>query len=120
MTDRTSVGHNCMLVHGHVASLYRESFKKSQDGQIGIALVRPLPSSVINLALCVYTDFKQNMEWVEPVDESPQAVQAACLATERCIGWVRPLDSKCAYYKLIVFLTIKLAKPICMSSASVR
>ncbi len=36
-----------------------------------------------------YTDFIQNMEWVEPVDESPAAVQAANLATERCIDWVK-------------------------------
>ncbi|KAJ5419424.1 glycoside hydrolase superfamily [Penicillium crustosum] len=66
MTNKKRVGHNCILVHGHVARLYREEFKMTQDGQIGIAL---------------------NMEWVEPVDESPAAVQAANLATERCIDW---------------------------------
>ncbi|CAH0057217.1 unnamed protein product [Clonostachys solani] len=60
------VGHNCLLVHGHTAKLYQTTFKAQQKGQIGIAL---------------------NYDWVEPLDESELAINAAKIAEERSLGW---------------------------------
>ncbi|KAH6984421.1 glycoside hydrolase superfamily [Ilyonectria sp. MPI-CAGE-AT-0026] len=60
------VGHNTLLVHGHTAHLYRKEFQKAQGGQIGIAL---------------------NYDWAEPVDNSPEAIEAAMISEERSLGW---------------------------------
>ncbi|KAL2866577.1 glycoside hydrolase family 1 protein [Aspergillus lucknowensis] len=64
--DFFRVGHNCLLVHGNVARVYHREFCQ-QRGQIGIAL--------------------KNYDWVEPIDNSPEAIKAAQIAEERSLGW---------------------------------
>ncbi|CAH0040016.1 unnamed protein product [Clonostachys rhizophaga] len=64
--DFFRIGHNCLSVHGHTAKLYQTTFKAQQRGQIGIAL---------------------NYDWVEPLDESELAMNAAKVAEERSLGW---------------------------------
>lgn len=34
----SSVGHNVILAHAHAVKIYREQFKPTQKGQIGITL----------------------------------------------------------------------------------
>ncbi|KAK7211595.1 hypothetical protein V2G26_018773 [Clonostachys chloroleuca] len=64
--DLIRVGHNSLLTHAYATDLYRREFQQSQKGQIGIAL---------------------NNEWVEPIDDSPEAIAAANLSRGRTLGW---------------------------------
>ncbi|KAJ3533277.1 hypothetical protein NM208_g8059 [Fusarium decemcellulare] len=64
--DMFCMGYNCILTHASVAHLYRSEFQQKQLGKIGIAL---------------------NYEWVEPIDDSQYAAQAAALSRDRCLGW---------------------------------
>lgn len=60
------VGHHLILAHAHAVKIYRDEFKPSQHGEIGITL---------------------NGDWVEPWDESPENVQAAQDKMDAAIGW---------------------------------
>ncbi|EXJ94407.1 hypothetical protein A1O1_02801 [Capronia coronata CBS 617.96] len=60
------VGHNSILTHAYAVDLYRSKFQPTQAGVIGIAL---------------------NNEWVEPIDDSPNAIAAAKLPVARTLGW---------------------------------
>ncbi|KAF8750622.1 glycosyl hydrolase 1 family [Rhizoctonia solani] len=55
-TEPWIVGHSLLIAHAKAVKLYREEFKSSQNGQIGITL---------------------NCDWAEPYDESPEAKDAA-------------------------------------------
>lgn len=47
-----SVGHNLILAHAHAVKIYREEFKPTQGGVIGITL---------------------NGDWALPYDEKPES-----------------------------------------------
>ena len=53
------VGHNLILAHAYVTKLYREEFKPTQGGQIGITL---------------------NGDWAMPYDDKPESVSSLCSA----------------------------------------
>ncbi|KAG6887557.1 Beta-glucosidase 1B, partial [Termitomyces sp. Mi166 len=65
-TEPWVVGHNLILAHANAVKLYRESFKPTQKGQIGITL---------------------NGDWQMPYDDSPENVEAAQHALDFAIGW---------------------------------
>jgi len=65
-TEPWIVGHNIILAHAHAVKLYREEFKPSQKGQIGITL---------------------NGDWAMPYDDNPENVDAAQHALDFAIGW---------------------------------
>ncbi|KIJ64974.1 glycoside hydrolase family 1 protein [Hydnomerulius pinastri MD-312] len=65
-TEPWIVGHSVILAHAYAVKLYREEFKASQGGQIGITL---------------------NGDWAMPYDDSPQNVEAAQHALDVAIGW---------------------------------
>lgn len=50
-----SVGHSLIVSHAHAVKLYREQFKPTQGGQIGITL---------------------NGDWAIPYDDSPESTSA--------------------------------------------
>ncbi len=52
LTCTPSVGHNLILAHAYAVKLYREQFKPSQGGQIGITL---------------------DLHWQLPWDDSPNS-----------------------------------------------
>ncbi|KAF8581201.1 glycoside hydrolase family 1 protein [Ramaria rubella] len=60
------VAHNVILSHAHAVKIYREQFKPSQRGLIGITL---------------------NGDWAIPFDDSPENVEAAQHALDVAIGW---------------------------------
>ncbi|KAF8478828.1 glycoside hydrolase family 1 protein [Gautieria morchelliformis] len=60
------VAHNLLLSHAHAVKVYREQFKPSQNGLIGITL---------------------NGDWAIPFDDSPENVDAAQHALDVAIGW---------------------------------
>ncbi|KAF5971696.1 glycoside hydrolase family 1 [Fusarium coicis] len=60
------VGHNILLCHADIVRLYRSEFQKEQKGLISIAL---------------------NSEWVEPLNDTPEAIREAKLSIERTFGW---------------------------------
>ncbi|KAI0765346.1 beta-glucosidase 1A [Fomes fomentarius] len=59
------VAHNLLLAHAYTVKLYREDFKPSQRGQIGITL---------------------DSGWLEPWDSSPESVAAAQRALDFKLG----------------------------------
>lgn len=62
-----SVGHNLILAHAHAVKLFREQFKSTQGGQIGITL---------------------DLHWQLPWDDSPQS--ALCRErADRCTHFPR-------------------------------
>jgi len=65
-TEPWIVGHHLILAHGHAVKLYREAYKPSQQGQIGITL---------------------SINWAMPYDDAPENVKARdrCLAVKH--GW---------------------------------
>ncbi|EKM57147.1 glycoside hydrolase family 1 protein [Phanerochaete carnosa HHB-10118-sp] len=65
-TEPWIVGHSVILSHACAVKLYREEFKASQGGQIGITL---------------------NGDWAMPYDDSPQNIEAAQHALDVAIGW---------------------------------
>ncbi|KIJ28561.1 glycoside hydrolase family 1 protein [Sphaerobolus stellatus SS14] len=60
------VAHHVILAHAHAVKAYREEFKATQGGEIGITL---------------------NGDWAMPYDESPDNVAAAQHALDFAIGW---------------------------------
>ncbi|CAD0106445.1 unnamed protein product [Aureobasidium uvarum] len=66
-TEPWLVGHNLLIAHGAAVKTYRDEFKPSQKGQIGITL---------------------NGDWVEPWDpEDPEDVEACQRKLEFSIAW---------------------------------
>ncbi|KAB5590216.1 Beta-glucosidase [Ceratobasidium theobromae] len=65
-TEPWIVGHSVILAHAHAVKIYREEFKPSQKGQIGITL---------------------NGDWAVPYDDKPENVAAAQHALDFAIGW---------------------------------
>ncbi|KAI0719769.1 beta-glucosidase [Cerioporus squamosus] len=65
-TEPWIVGHNLILAHAHACKLYREQFKASQGGTIGITL---------------------NGDMALPYDDSPENIAAAQHALDVAIGW---------------------------------
>ncbi|KAG6810236.1 Beta-glucosidase 1B [Tricholoma furcatifolium] len=65
-TEPWIVGHNLIIAHAKAVKLYRESYKPTQGGQIGITL---------------------NGDWQMPYDDSPENVAAAQHALDFAIGW---------------------------------
>ncbi|KAG9880984.1 putative beta-glucosidase, partial [Aureobasidium melanogenum] len=66
-TEPWLVGHNLLIAHGAAVKIYREEFKPSQKGQIGITL---------------------NGDWVEPWDpEDPKDIEACQRKLEFSIAW---------------------------------
>ncbi|CAE6444968.1 unnamed protein product [Rhizoctonia solani] len=65
-TEPWIVGHSLLIAHAKAVKLYREEFKSSQNGQIGITL---------------------NCDWAEPYDESPEAKDAASRRLDMNLGW---------------------------------
>jgi len=65
-TEPWIVGHSIILAHAHAVKVYREQFKPTQNGQIGITL---------------------NGDWAMPYDDSPENVDAAQHALDFAIGW---------------------------------
>ncbi|KAG8688814.1 Beta-glucosidase 1B, partial [Ceratobasidium sp. 395] len=59
-------GHSVILAHAYAVKLYREQFKPTQKGQIGITL---------------------NGDWAEPYDQTPANIDAAQHALDFAIGW---------------------------------
>ncbi|RPD61802.1 beta-glucosidase 1B [Lentinus tigrinus ALCF2SS1-7] len=64
-TEPWIVGHNLILAHAYACKLYREQFKESQDGTIGITL---------------------NGDMALPYDDSPENIAAAQHALDVAIG----------------------------------
>lgn len=60
-----SVGHSIILAHAHAVKIYREQFKPTQKGLIGITL---------------------NGDWAIPWDNSPENIDAAQHALDFAIG----------------------------------
>ncbi|KAK7027949.1 Beta-glucosidase 1B [Paramarasmius palmivorus] len=60
------VGHSVLLAHASAVKAYREDFKPTQRGQIGITL---------------------NGDWQMPYDNSPENIEAAQHALDVAIGW---------------------------------
>ncbi|KAJ8514966.1 hypothetical protein ONZ45_g7557 [Pleurotus djamor] len=65
-TEPWIVSHHIILAHAHAVKAYREEFKPTQKGQIGITL---------------------NGDWEMPYDDSPENVAAAQHALDFAIGW---------------------------------
>lgn len=65
LSDR-SLGNNLLLTHARAVDIYRRLFQPSQQGTIGITL---------------------QSEWVEPIDNSQAARDAAKLGMDVSIGW---------------------------------
>ncbi|KAG6906796.1 Beta-glucosidase 1B [Tephrocybe rancida] len=65
-TEPWIVGHSLLIAHANAVKLYRESFKPTQGGEIGITL---------------------NGDWQMPYDDSPENVDAAQHALDFSIGW---------------------------------
>ncbi|KAI0942829.1 Beta-glucosidase 1B [Taiwanofungus camphoratus] len=65
-TEPWIVGHSVIVSHAYAAKLYREEFKQSQGGQIGITL---------------------NGDWALPYDNSQENIEAAQHALDVAIGW---------------------------------
>ncbi|KAG7091632.1 Beta-glucosidase 1B [Marasmius oreades] len=65
-TEPWIVAHSVILSHAHAVKLYREEFKPTQGGQIGITL---------------------NGDWQMPWDDSPENIAAAQHALDFAIGW---------------------------------
>ncbi|KAG9542240.1 putative beta-glucosidase, partial [Aureobasidium melanogenum] len=66
-TEPWLVGHNLLIAHGAAVKIYREEFKPSQKGQIGITL---------------------NGDWVEPWDpQDPKDIEACQRKLEFSIAW---------------------------------
>ncbi|KAI0061112.1 glycoside hydrolase family 1 protein [Artomyces pyxidatus] len=65
-TEPWIVGHSVILAHAYAVKAYREEFKPTQRGQIGITL---------------------NGDWAIPYDNSPANVEAAQHALDVAIGW---------------------------------
>ncbi|CAE6333838.1 unnamed protein product [Rhizoctonia solani] len=65
-TEPWIVGHSVILAHAHAVKVYREQFKASQKGQIGITL---------------------NGDWAMPYDNTPENIAAAQHALDFAIGW---------------------------------
>ncbi|KAG9125499.1 Beta-glucosidase 1B [Ceratobasidium sp. 392] len=65
-TEPWIAGHSVILAHAYAVKLYREQFKPTQKGQIGITL---------------------NGDWAEPYDQTPANVAAAQHALDFAIGW---------------------------------
>ncbi|KAG6907188.1 Beta-glucosidase 1B [Tephrocybe rancida] len=65
-TEPWIVGHSLIIAHASATKLYRESFKPTQKGRIGITL---------------------NGDWEMPYDDSPENVDAAQHALDFAIGW---------------------------------
>ncbi|KAG9532836.1 putative beta-glucosidase, partial [Aureobasidium melanogenum] len=66
-TEPWLVGHNLLIAHGAAVKIYREEFKPSQKGQIGITL---------------------NGDWVEPWDpQDPKDLEACQRKLEFSIAW---------------------------------
>ncbi|KLO12387.1 glycoside hydrolase family 1 protein [Schizopora paradoxa] len=65
-TEPWIVGHSLILAHAHAVKLYRETYKETQGGQIGITL---------------------DTNWLKPYDDKPENIKA----TERALavkpGW---------------------------------
>ncbi|KAJ7292685.1 beta-glucosidase [Mycena rebaudengoi] len=64
-TEPWIVGHNVILAHANAVKLYREEFKTTQGGQIGITL---------------------NGDWQMPYDDTPENAAAAQHALDFAIG----------------------------------
>ncbi|KAF8816111.1 glycoside hydrolase family 1 protein [Phlegmacium glaucopus] len=64
-TEPWIVGHSVILAHAHAVKLYREHFKPTQKGQIGITL---------------------NGDWAMPYDDRPENIEAAQHALDFAIG----------------------------------
>ncbi|KAJ2915709.1 hypothetical protein MD484_g4709, partial [Candolleomyces efflorescens] len=65
-TEPWIVAHNIILAHAKAVKVYREQFKPTQKGQIGITL---------------------NGDWAIPYDDSPENIDAAQHALDFAIGW---------------------------------
>ncbi|PPQ65081.1 hypothetical protein CVT24_003035, partial [Panaeolus cyanescens] len=65
-TEPWIVAHSIILAHAHAVKIYREQFKPTQKGEIGITL---------------------NGDWEMPYDDSPENVAAAQHALDFAIGW---------------------------------
>lgn len=61
-----SVGRNLLLTHARAVDIYRREFQPQQHGEIGITL---------------------QSEWVEPIDDSVEAKNAAQRGLDACVGW---------------------------------
>nr|GAT46320.1 glycoside hydrolase family 1 protein [Mycena chlorophos] len=78
-TEPWIVGRNVILAHAHGAKLYREKYKPTQHGQIGITL---------------------NGDWEMPYDGTPENIEAAQTALDFAIGTLpfRPRAALCLQY----------------------
>lgn len=65
-TEPWIVAHNLILSHASAVKVYRDEFKPTQQGQIGITL---------------------NGDWEVPYDNSPENIAAAQQALDVAIGW---------------------------------
>jgi len=65
-TEPWIVGHSLIIAHARAVKLYREEFKPTQKGKIGITL---------------------NGDWAVPYDNSPENIAAAQHALDFAIGW---------------------------------
>ncbi|KAJ2920434.1 hypothetical protein H1R20_g8959, partial [Candolleomyces eurysporus] len=65
-TEPWIVAHNIILAHAKAVKVYREQFKPTQNGLIGITL---------------------NGDWAMPYDDSPENIDAAQHALDFAIGW---------------------------------
>lgn len=65
-TEPWIVAHNLILSHANAVKVYRDEFKPTQHGQIGITL---------------------NGDWEVPYDNSPENIEAAQHALDVAIGW---------------------------------
>lgn len=65
-TEPWIVGHSLILAHAKAVKLYRDEFKATQKGQIGVTL---------------------NCDWAEPYDDTPEAKDAASRRLDTNMGW---------------------------------
>ncbi|KAF8310418.1 glycoside hydrolase family 1 protein [Clavulina sp. PMI_390] len=66
LTEPWIVGHHVILAHAHAVKIYREEFKPTNGGVIGITL---------------------NGDWALPYDDKPENIAAAQHHLDTAIGW---------------------------------
>jgi hypothetical protein len=81
LAHQARLAKTLLLCNARTVDLYRREYQPSQEGKIGITLV----SYVFFWGLRAE---HQNVDWVEPIDESKEAKEMAQLTLDYVLGMV--------------------------------